>query len=508
MDLKRGNRVFDAVEGWAHSEPQRPALTSPASAFTYGELASKVADVERALVHAGVDATTPVGVLCENCAELVLLYYAIGKLGGTFVPINPSLSFTEVAYIIENAELRVLFHDVRMEPVATAAHAMRSSTQLVSLAEFFGADPKKIAPNLETSETQANDNFLIIYTSGSTGTPKAVLFDQGAEVAGNASLIEMWGMGPRDVTVVALPLGFLYGLSTATATALQAGGEVVVLSRFHPREVLEAFVERKATVFQGVPTMFAMMLEYAEQNGISMDLSSMRLLISAGAPLSQELRLRFEARFQKRIDDYYALTEVRPVFGRHWGDEASMPSTAIGRAAPGAVIKILDTDGREAAPGRTGELFVRAPSTLRSYWKNERLSQEVFVDGLFRTGDIGYCDHQGFYHLTGRIKDIIIRGGANIAPAEVEAVVESHPAIRGAAVIGVPDEKFGEIVVAFFVSRADDTPDAKQLNVHCRGSLAEFKVPQHFLPVREFPLGITGKVDKKALLRQWMEMQA
>lgn len=498
--------VCGAIAEYAKRNPNKIALRSAAVELTYGGLLEAVIRLERAIAAIGIDAQTPVGALCENCAELMLMYYAMGRLGGTFVPINPSLSAPEVAYIVENAELKVLFHDLRMAEVAVAAQTQCSQSRLMRIDEFVAASSATGAAPLPASvPASVREEFLIIYTSGSTGKPKAVLFNQAAEVAGNASLIEMWGIGESDVTVVALPLGFLYGLSTAAATALQAGGEVVIQRRFHPKEILEALVARKATVFHGVPTMFAMILEYAEQNSLTLDLSFMRLLISAGAPLSAELKKRFETRFGKRVDDYYSLTETRPIFGRAWNDDSEVPVSAIGKAAPGAVIRIVDGNGREVSAGEQGELFVRAPSTLLRYWKDEALTREALVDGLFRTGDLGYRDAQGYYYLTGRIKDIIIRGGANIAPAEVQEVIETHEAIGSVAVVGVPDSKFGEIAVAYFTTRGSEIPNEFDLKAYCRQQLADFKVPEHFIHLDRLPLGITGKVDKKALLELWIE---
>jgi long-chain acyl-CoA synthetase len=479
---------------------QSVALRSAGQSLTYAELVSETERVAGRLTALGVTKGAPVAVLCENCIDVLLLYYAVGKMGGTFIPVNPSLTAPEVAYILEHSEVAVLLHDEKMAPIARAAHEQCSKVKLIHLQEFQELEPAALSGNA----APAQENFLIVYTSGSTGKPKAVIFDQEAEVAGNQSLIEMWGMNASDVTVVALPLGFLYGLSTAAATALQAGGEVVVMRRFHPSEVLEAFVRHRATVFQGVPTMFAMMLEYAEQNDVSFDLSSMRLLISAGAPLSRELRSRFERKFKKRIDDYYAMTEVRPIFGRYSTDMAPVPETAIGKLAPGALISIVDATGNEVPEGQVGELLVRAPSTTRGYLKNEALSKELFVNGMLRTGDLGYRDASGYYYLTGRIKDIIIRGGANIAPAEVEDVLATHPYVQSVAVIGVPDEKFGQLVAAYVVVREGKVDD-EELRSFCRERLADFKVPSYFVRSSELPLGITGKVDKASLLRYWME---
>jgi len=489
------------IEAHALKDGGRVALRSGDAVLTYGQLVQQVEQLADRLRGGGIGPGSTVASLCENRVEVVLLYYAMGKIGGTFVSVNPSLTAPEVAYILDHAGVVVLLHDDKMRTVAEIAAAQVPATHVVHF------DNLDLMQGIEVDETNASDaeNFQIAYTSGSTGRPKAVAFDQKAEVDGNQSLIELWGMTPSDVTVVALPLGFLYGLSTAASMTLQAGAEVVLMRRFHPREVLEAFVQYKATVFHGVPTMFAMMLEYVEQNNLDVDLSFMRLLVSAGAPLSRELRNRFETKFKKKIDDYYGLTEVRPVFGRFANDSSPVPENAIGKAAPGVIIKIVDASGNEVMPGEVGELLVRAPSTTRGYYKNPELTAATFENGLMKTGDLGYRDEQGFYYLTGRIKDIIIRGGANIAPAEVEETIEAHPDVRSVSVIGVPDDKFGQVVAAYVVPRGDSHVSADVLTDFCKERLADFKVPSQIYWAEELPLGITGKVDKKALLVRWSE---
>jgi long-chain acyl-CoA synthetase len=351
--------------------------------------------------------------------------------------------------------------------------------------------------------SECNPDFLIVYTSGSTGVPKAVRYTQAAEFEGNRSLIELWGVTPADKVLVALPLGFLYGLSTAASMALQAGAEVILLRKFRPTDVLSAIVNHRVTVFHGVPTMFSMMLEYAEQNDLQYDLSFMRLFISAGAPLSKELKERFARRFNKRIEDYYALTEVRPVFGSYASRQVALPEGSIGQAAPGVEVKFVTASGQLATDGEEGEVWVKAPATTSGYYKAPDLTASAFVDGFFRTGDLGYRDGDGFYYLTGRIKDIIIKGGANIAPAEVEDVICEHPAVQLASVIGIPDSKFGEQPFAYFVTTPGKQVSSDELTAHCRTKLAEFKVPVSFVQLPQMPLGSTSKIDKKALFNIW-----
>jgi long-chain acyl-CoA synthetase len=352
---------------------------------------------------------------------------------------------------------------------------------------------------LEEVTVHPEDDFLIIYTSGSTGVPKAILLDHAAQVGAATALAEMWGVTAEDVTLVGLPLGYLYGLSTAAAVGLQSGGTVVILRRFHPRDVLEGLVAYRATVYHGVPTMFSMMLEYCEQRDLTYDLSHIRVLICAGAPLPEEMQGRFALRFNKTIQNYYAMTESTPVFGTFAGDARPLPKGAVGRAAPGLEVRIIRQDGTECDDDEDGELLVRGAATMKSYLNNPEQAEASFREGLFRTGDLGRRDADGFYYLTGRIKDIIIRGGANISPAEVEEVLASHPSVQDVAVVGGSDNIFGEVPIAFVVIRHGASASKEDLVAHAEKSLSDFKVPRTIHFETALPIGLTGKFDKKAL---------
>jgi long-chain acyl-CoA synthetase len=465
------------------------AIRFGASLLSYPALERRIACAARALVAMGLTHGRAFAVIGENAPEILIAYHAAARIGAVFISVNAGLKAAEVSYILDHAECVVLLHDAATATLAAEAAPPHRRLSLADLDTESEGTPGPVV---------GGGDFMIAYTSGTTGVPKAVVFDQACEVAGNQALIDLWGVTHEDRIAVALPLGFLYGLSTASAMGLQAGAEIVLLPRFQPQLVLDAFVEHRVTVFHGVPTMFAMMLDYCEQNDRVIDLSFMRLLICAGAPLSSALKQRFRDRFGKAIDDYYALTEIRPVFGRYADDE-NVPSGAIGKAAPGAVIRIVDEAGRDVAEGENGEIWVRAASTMLRYHKDPELTARSFRDGLFMTGDVGRRDADGQYFITGRIKDIIICGGANISPAEVENVLLRHDGVRAAAVVGRRDAKFGERPVAFVVRADASSHDDEALLNHCRALLADFKVPVALIDLPELPLGATGKIDKQAL---------
>jgi long-chain acyl-CoA synthetase len=490
--LKSGVDIAGRLAQAAALAGDRVALIHDDTEISYPQLLAAIELMGQRLATLGLLPGATFAMLAHNRPEILVAYYAAARYGYVYVPLNPALAAREVAHVIRHSRAQLLLHEQEFDAVAVAACESARRMELGQLGQVLPLRSLQAAPS-------GQGDFLIIYTSGSTGTPKAVVFGQAAEVDGNDSLIGMWGIGPDDRTLVALPLGFLYGLSTAAATALQAGGSVVLLRRFHPKDALEALIRHRVSVFHGVPTMYAMMLDYSEAAGRRFDLSFIRQLVSAGAPLGDDLRRRFEQRFSRHIDDYYALTEARPIFGRYHDDPRPVPRGSLGREAPGVRARILAADEREVAPGEVGELAVHAPGMFTRYDGDPELTAQVLTGGEFRTGDLARRDVDGYYFLTGRIKDIIIHGGANVAPAEVEEVLLSHPGVSMAAVVGAAHATFGEVVIAFVVARTQQEPDPAALLAHCASRLARFKVPTRIHVLDQLPLGLTGKVNKQKL---------
>jgi long-chain acyl-CoA synthetase len=470
------------------------AIRFEAEALTYGVFGRAVELAARHLRALGVGKGTAFSAYAQNCTELMIAYYAAARLGAVFVPLNPNLTASEVEYAFRHSGATLLLHDDFVGDVARAAVPAGSLRALKDLRA-----PADGLPALEATVIAPEDDFLVIYTSGSTGVPKAILLDHAAQVGAAIALASMWGVTTDDVTLVALPLGYLYGLSTGAAVGLQSGGTVAILRRFHPRDVLEGLISHGATVYHGVPTMFSMMLEYCEQRDLTYDLSGVRALVCAGAPLPEEMQERFAKRFGKVIQNYYATTEATPVFGAFANDPRPRPKGAVGRAAPGLQVRIIRPDGTDCGDDEDGEVLVRAAATMKRYLNNPDQTDAAFRDGLFRTGDLGRRDSDGYFYLTGRIKDIIIRGGANISPTEVEAVLSSHPAVQDIAVVGGPDRIFGEVPIAFVVVRHGASVTQEDLIAYAEKTLSDFKVPRTIHFETELPLGLTGKFDKKAL---------
>jgi long-chain acyl-CoA synthetase len=486
--------VYEALAAAAAPRPGKVALIKDDVCVTYAELLERIDNTARHLRALGIGRGEAFALYGQNTLEHYFCYYAAAKIGAIFVPVNPNLTASEVAYTFAHSDAKVLFHDTQ---VVDAAREAVPASRLLPVEML-----RTIASGEDHAAAMVNSeaDFIIIYSSGTTGVPKAVALDHRSQVAAANSLAQMWGITENDVTLIGLPLGYLYGISTSSASNLHVGGTVVVLRRFHPREVLEGFGTYGVTVYQGVPTMYSMMMEYCDERRLSFDLSALRLLICSGAPLPDETAARFTAKFGKALENYYGLTEVYPVFA-HYHDEAHpAPKGAVGKPAPGVTVRIQRPDGSECAIGEAGEALVRGPATMRRYHKAPELTADVLTpDGLFRTGDLVSSDADGWYYIVGRIKEIIIRGGHNISPAEVERILVSHPAVNQAAVVGIADRIFGECPVAFVVLRHGETATPSELEAHCEKLLSDFKVPRIIHIVAELPLGKTGKVDKKLL---------
>lgn len=493
-----GRNLYATLKEVADRQPGSTALVFKGQFDTYADLIGRI---ERAAAHLhamGLRRGEAFSAYSLNRPEVIYALFAAAKLGAIFAPANVNLTIAELGYIVGHSDSKFIFHD----PDASDLGDLRLAPGTCrSIAELGGSsDGASVDDAAGVSE---GDDLLITYTSGSTAMPKAVVHDHASQIDVAAALREFWQLSPSDTTVVAAPFGFLLGLSTVTVASLLAGARVVIHEKFRPGDILEALVSHNAAIYNGVPTMFQMMLEYSEQQGRTYDLSKMRALVSSGAPMPEELSRRFSEAFGKELQNYFGMTESYPLFGRYTSDRAPYPEGAAGRVSPGAIIRVVDSNGRECARGESGELHVRAAATIKRYHKNPELTAASFQNGLLKTGDLGYVDSAGFVYLTGRAKDIIKCGGSNVAPAEVEGVLLQFPNVQAVAVIGVPDKVFGEVPVSFVVMKPGASSTEVQLLEFAAGRLAKYKVPAHVRYVENLPQGPTGKVDKRQLKAAW-----
>ncbi|MCO5145025.1 MAG: AMP-binding protein [Aquamicrobium sp.] len=488
----RFNSVYQALLDASQGREAEPAVWFDGVWTSRRGLLDGIDRTVRHLRRLGVGTGDRFAFFGHNSLHHLLLYYAAAKFGAVVVPLNPNLTGSEIAYAVNHSRSKVLFHD------AAGAEIIDPATCNVPRVPV-GTIDQEIEGDASAAAVADDADFLDIYTSGSTGVPKAVMLGQGGQAGVPRSLARMWGITEADTTLVALPMGYLYGLSTAAAVALQTGGKVVILRRFHSRDVLEAMAAHRITVFHGVPTMYNMMISYAGQNGLEFDLSHVRVLITSGAPTSAEALDAFERMFGARLQNYFALSEATPAFGRFHDDPRPLPPGSAGLLAPEAEASIRLSDGTETPEGGIGELYLRTAGLMLRYDGAPEMTAENLQDGYFRTGDLVRRDAEGFYYIVGRSKDMIIRGGANISPIEVENVLTSDPAVDEAAVVGAADPIYGEVAVGFVTLHAGKHVDPAALIALVAGRLSDFKVPRSVTVLAEMPYGKTGKIDKAAL---------
>ncbi|WP_369240384.1 class I adenylate-forming enzyme family protein [Streptomyces sp. R21] len=470
----------------AEVDPQGAAVSDGRQSLTNAQLLSRVRRTARQLHDLGIGPGDVVALKLTNRVEFVLLLFAAWRLGATITPVNPSMTDVEVVRQLNDSGARLLVVEDGSETTAGPA------TLTVSELREQQAPEWDQAPRLDSSALA-----LLIYTSGTTGVPKGVMLDH----ANIDAMVEMGRqaleLGPSDRCLLILPLFHVNGIVVSILTPLLAGASVVIAGRrFDPHHFFDLVEQERPTFFSAVPTIYSMLA--ALPDDVRPDTSSVRFAVCGAAPASAELLTRFEARYGFPLVEGYGLSEgtcgstINPVAGPRRAGTVGLPF-------PGQEIRILDADGTEAAPGTDGEVVLRGPNIMRGYLGRPDETARVVVDGWLHTGDVGHLDAEGYLTLVGRSKDMIIRGGENIYPKEIEDVLASDPSVLEAAVIGVPDEKWGEVVVAYVQPRPGSTVDPAALETHCARSLTGFKRPASYVVVEAIPKNAVGKIDKGSL---------
>ncbi len=448
----------------------------------------------------GVQKGVRVAVLALNGVEYLDIWFACGKLGAIMQTLNWRLTPTELAGLLDDATPSVLIYGPDFAPTVEQlrAHA-RSVKHWVALDSDFCKREEYPATPPPPVELGWNDPWVICYTGGTTGLPKGAVLTFRAITANSVNTVMSWGLTPDDVTILNSPLFHTGGLNVFTAPLVHVGGTSIVCRGFDVDQVFDLIRDAGVTVFFGVPTMFITMQQHPRW--LQADFSKLKLVISGGAPCPLPV---FEKFWERGIDfkTGYGLTEAGP--NTFW-----LPPEDV-RRKPGAVgmplfhvdVKIVDEKGNPCAADEVGELFVRGPHVCAGYWNRpEDTAKAIDTDGWLRTGDLARRDAEGYYTIVGRRKDMIISGGENIYPAEVESVLHAHPAVAEAALIGVPDEKWGEVGRAIVVPRLGVTPE--ELTTFCQGRLARYKVPKSFVFADALPKTAAGKIDKKLLIERY-----
>jgi acyl-CoA synthetase (AMP-forming)/AMP-acid ligase II len=530
--------IADRVAGRADA----PFLIKPETGetFSYAEMGRRVGSVAGVLAARGVGPGTRVSVLCFNGPDFVWPYLAIWALGAIACPINTGLKAEEIQYVIEHAEAHLLVVDRRLlpeiEPIRSSVPRLRHVLVVDAAADpaAWRGDPRDDLPAwaeaLAPLASEAppalpeppggiglDDPAQIIYTSGTTGKPKGVVLTQ-RNFLRDAEYIAGWhGLTESDRAMCILPLFHVNGEVVTTLTPLWTGGSVVMPERFTASRHWEWISTRGVTWFSAVPTNLGILLNRPpeESDTTRFPRPALRFAICGAAPLPVEVQRSFERRFELLVIEGYGLSETTcystfnphpPAGLRRYGEDDGFRRIGSIGVAVGNELAILDEDDQPVGVGASGEICLRGENVMRGYEKRPEETAAALAHGWFHSGDIGHVDADGYVYITDRKKDIIIRGGENIMPREIDEVLYRHVAVLDAATIGAPDAKYGERVVSFVVRRDGVAPTAEDLIAHCRTHLADFKVPAevHFLD--EIPKGPSGKLLRRELRERYAEL--
>jgi len=471
----------------------RTAIKLDELELTYRELDTASAHAAELLRQLGVEPGHRVGLMLPNVPQFAILYYGILRAGGVVVPMNVQLKERETAFYLADSQAAVVFawHEVAV-PAEAGAAAAGAKCVVVEPGEFnlwlpaFSPDDPSVTPRAD------EDTAVILYTSGTTGTPKGAELTHGNLRANTEAAVELLQLtGEDDVILGALPLFHSFGQVCAMNASIAAGGCLTLIARFAPGKALSIIKRDGVTVFEGVPTMYNAMLNHPDR--AAYDVSSLTLCASGGAALSVEVLKGFEACFGCTVLEGYGLSETSPVASfNHPHRERKAGS--IGTPIAGVEMKLLEADNG------VGEIAIRGHNVMKGYWQRPEATAAVIDgEGWFRTGDMATVDEDGYFFIVDRKKDMIIRGGYNVYPREIEEVLYEHPAVREAAVVGLPDEALGEEVGAAVALKAGADVTPGELREFVRNLVAAYKYPRHIWVVDELPKGPTGKILKRAI---------
>ncbi|BCP65797.1 class I adenylate-forming enzyme family protein [Thermus thermophilus] len=473
--------------------PNRPALWFRNTWLTYGELYLRARRAAGALRALGVAKGDRVGLIAWNHPAYLDLLFAGPLLGHILTPFNHRLSLPELKALHAYTEPKVLFYGEGFQEVAQALDPKALPLEALLKGEEA---PEEVRVDLE-------DPALLLFTGGTTGLPKGALLPYRQLLVNALETAFAWGLSREDRYILATPM-FHAALNALATPLLYLGGQVVVEERFRPEEYLELVRLHRPTLLFLVPTMYQMLLE--AQAFAETDLSSVRFAISGGAPCPAPVREAFRER-GVRFKQGYGLTECGVNCFTFELEEAERYPESVGRPMPHLWARLLREDGKEAGVGEAGELWLSGGVVMKGYFRRPEENEKVFVwDGerlWLRTGDLAYRDEGGRFYIVGRRKEMFISGGENVYPVEVERVLYDHPAVKEAAVVGVPDPRWGEVGAAFVVLR--EPVPAEALRAFLKARLAGYKVPKHLIFLEELPKTGPGKVQKEVLKRLWEE---
>jgi long-chain acyl-CoA synthetase len=498
--VKESHSVDPLVErllGSVRAHRNSIALRLGDVALTYDDLDHLSARVAGLLSSRGVGPGDRVGVMLPNVPQFPACYWGTLRLGAAVVPMNVMLKARETGFYLTDSGAKVILVWDQFAAAAEAG-AAESGCELISVsAEGFESLLPPVESVSDTPEAAPEDTAVILYTSGTTGTPKGAELTHASLGRNAEAAAKLFRLTAEDVVLGALPLFHSFGQTCAMNAALFAGACLTLIPRFDPATALEVLERHRVTVFEGVPTMYGALLN--SHRGEDHDVSSLRVCVSGGASLPVEVMNAFEAVFGCKVLEGYGLSETSPVASFNHLDRERKPGS-IGTPIEGVEMKVVDEDGNEVPEGEPGEVVIRGHNVMKGYWNRPDATAETITDdGWFKTGDVATVDRDGYFFIVDRKKDLIIRGGYNVYPREIEEVLYEHPAVGEAAVIGVAHNELGEEVGAAVALKPGEKVSEDELREHVKEQVAAYKYPRKIWFVDNLPKGPTGKILKREI---------
>jgi long-chain acyl-CoA synthetase len=493
MSENLAGRLIATVERY----PDATALKLGDVTLTYAGLDDLTSRLATFLAERGIEPGDRVGIMLPNVPEFAVAYYAVLRAGAVVVPMNVLLKEREVAFYLSDPEAKLIFAWHQFEAEARKGAASVGTNCMVISPDGFGELLWGVTPRTEVVDRAGTDTAVILYTSGTTGKPKGAELTH-ANLDSNAQVsLELFLMTAGDIILGALPLFHAFGQTCTLNTAVASGATLVPVPRFDAEKVLATIERDRVTVFAGVPTVFAALLHHPARE--QFDTSSLRLCISGGAAMPVEILRGFEEAIGSIILEGYGLSETSPVASFSHPDRERKVGS-IGTPVEGVEMKVVDESRNEVPQGESGEIAIRGNNVMKGYWRRpEATAEAIDHDGWFYSGDIGRVDEDGYFFIVDRKKELIIRGGYNVYPREIEEVLYEHPAVREAAVIGIAHPGLGEEIGAAVAVKPGAEISEAELREFVKSRVAAYKYPRHVWFVDELPKGATGKILKREI---------
>jgi long-chain acyl-CoA synthetase len=480
----------------ATRDPDHVAVKLDETEVSYGTLDEATARLAGVLAERDFAAGQRVGVMLPNVPYFAICYYGVLRAGGVVVPMNVLLKRREVAFYLRDSGAKLLFAwEGFADDARAGAGDAGAECVIVAPASFeqllASADSRR-----EIVDRDPEDTAVILYTSGTTGTPKGAELTHHNLTRNCEITRSNFGLGEDAVALGALPLFHSFGQTCALNATIASGGTLSLIPRFDPGKALEIIERDRVNLFEGVPTMYNAILQHPERDRF--DTSSLALCVSGGSAMPVELLRGFEDAFGCKVLEGYGLSESSPVASFNPRDRERKPGS-IGVPIRGVEMKVVDDDGHEVPRGEIGEIVIRGHNVMKGYWNKPEATAETLRDGWLHTGDMARIDEDGYFFIVDRKKDMIIRGGYNVYPREIEEVLYEHPDVVEAAVVGIPHDELGEEVGAAVTLKEGATTTPQELSEFVKGQVAAYKYPRRMWLVGELPKGPTGKILKREI---------